>query len=478
MASIQAVLSYVKEFFPGFVEDLKAFVRFPSVGTDKKYRKETTACANWLAQHLEHIGLQQVRIFPTLRHPIVYGEWVKQPGKPTLLIYGHYDVQPVEPLPDWSFPPFDPIVRGGYIYGRGTSDDKGQLFAHVKALEAILKTYGKLPINVKCLFDGEEEMGSPSLRHFIQTQKELLKAEVAVLSDMAMLSADHPSLAYSLRGSLSVELEVKSQGVDLHSGNFGGAVRNPLQVVCELVAQLHDQNGRITIPGFYNGVKTYGSAERNYMRQNGPTDNKILGDAKARYGWGEKGFTAYERTTIRPALSINGIVGGYQGPGVKSVIPAKAGAKLNFRLAPHQDPQVVEKLLRTYIQGIAPPGAAVNIHTYLHAKPYELNLGHPALQAGQWALRQGFGKEPVLMRIGGTIPAVSLFREILGVSTILLGFGLATDRIHAPNERFCLRNFKKGIETSIWFMAALSQKANVSGSVGTRLVRKGTASTG
>ncbi|GEO06947.1 succinyl-diaminopimelate desuccinylase [Adhaeribacter aerolatus] len=472
MASVQVVLSYAEKQFPNFVEELQDFVRFPSIGTDDQYKKETAACANWLAKHLEYIGLQQVKIFSTPRHPIVYGEWLKQPGKPTLLIYGHYDVQPVEPVAEWSFPPFKPFVQGDYIYGRGASDDKGQLFANVKALEAFLKTYKQLPVNIKCLFDGEEEMGSPSLANFIQTHQNLLKANVAVLSDMAMLSAEQPSLTYALRGSLSVELEVKSQAVDLHSGNFGGAVHNPLQVVSEIIAKLHDQNGRITIPGFYDQVKTYTSAERNYMRHFGPTDKKILEDAQAYNGWGEKGFTAYERTTIRPALSVNGIVGGYQGTGVKSVIPAKAGAKLNFRIAPNQDPYVVEKLFRKYMQEIAPPSVAVNIRAHLHAKPYELNIRDPALQAGKLAFQKVFGKEPVLTRIGGTIPAVSLFKEKLNISTILLGFGLPTDRIHAPNERFYLPNFKKGIKTSIWFMTALSQKANLSGSVVPRQLQK------
>jgi acetylornithine deacetylase/succinyl-diaminopimelate desuccinylase-like protein len=465
MASVQAVLSYAEMQFPKFAEELKNFVRFPSIGTDDRYKKETVACANWLAKHLEYIGLEQVKIFPTRRHPIVYGEWLKQPGKPTLLIYGHYDVQPVEPLAAWSFPPFKPFVQGDYIYGRGTSDDKGQLFAHVKALEAFLKTYKQLPLNIKCLFDGEEEMGSPSLVNFIQTHPDLLKANVAVLSDMAMLSAEQPSLTYALRGSLSAELEVKSQGVDLHSGNFGGAVLNPLQVVCELIAKLHDQNGRITIPGFYNQVKTYDPEERNYMRRFGPKDKEILQSARASHGWGEKGYTLYERTTIRPALSVNGIVGGYQGPGVKSVIPAKAGVKLNFRLVPNQDPYVIEKLFRKFIQELAPPSVSVNIRANLHARPYAINIRHPAMRAGKLAFKKGFGKEPILTRIGGTIPAVSLFKEKLGIETVLLGFGLPTDRIHAPNERFYLPNFKKGIKTSIRFITALSQQEFSAGSV-------------
>jgi len=344
----------------------------------------------------------------------------------------------------------------------------------VKALESFLKTHGQLPVNVKCLFDGEEEMGSPSLENFIQAHPVLLKADVAVLSDMAMLSPDQPSLTYALRGSLSVELEVKSQGIDLHSGNFGGAVHNPLQVVCELISKLHNQNGRIRIPGFYDRVKTYSPAERTYMRRFGPADQQIMQNARATQPWGEPGYTLYERTTIRPSLSVNGMVGGYQGPGVKSVIPAKASVKLNFRLVPHQDPFEVEKLFRRYIKKIAPPTVSTSIQASLHARPYEMNIRHPALKAGQLAYTKGFGRSPVLTRVGGTVPVVSLFQKILNISTVLLGFGLPTDRIHAPNERFYLPNFLKAIHACIWFMTALGKKESFSDGAAKRKMRETT----
>lgn len=457
MTTVQPVLSYASGNFPEFIKDLSSFIRFESIATDAKYHRQTAACANWLAGHLKKTGLEHVKVFQTKRHPVVYADWIRHPAKPTLIIYGHYDVQPVEPLKEWVRSPFVPAVEGDYIYGRGASDDKGQLFAHVKALESFLKTKRQLPINVKCVFEGEEEMGSPNLEAFLHTHKDLLKADVAVLSDMAILSKDRPSLTYALRGSLSVELEVIGQGVDLHSGNFGGAVHNPLQALCEMLAKLHDASGKISIPGFYSSVKNYSQQERAYMARYGPKGKEILRDARAAKGWGEEGYSAYERTTIRPALSINGIVGGYQGQGVKSVIPAKASAKLNFRLVPDQDPHDIEKLFRQYIQKITPSTVTTRVHANLHARAYEINVNHPVLQAGKLAYSKGFGVPPVLTRIGGTIPVLSLFEKELNIPSVLLGLGLPDDRIHAPNERFFLPNFLKGINTCIWFMMALSK---------------------
>ncbi|GAA4435682.1 dipeptidase [Pontibacter saemangeumensis] len=457
MASVKSALSYASANFAESVQDLASFIRFESIGTDTKYKRQTAACAGWLAKHLKQIGLEHVQVFATKNHPVVYADWIRYPSKPTLILYGHYDVQPVEPIQEWVRAPFKPIVSGNYIYGRGASDDKGQLLAHVKALEAFLKTQRQLPVNVKCVFEGEEEMGSPNLQNFLHTHRDLLKADVAVLSDMAIMAKDKPSLTYALRGSLSVELEVRGQGVDLHSGNFGGAVHNPLQVLCELLAKLHDASGKIAIPGFYASVKDYEQQERAYMARYGPTDKEILQNARAAKGWGEEEFTAYERTTIRPSLSINGIVGGYQGQGVKSVIPSKASAKLNFRIVPNQDPYVVEKLFRQYIKKLTPATVTTHVHANLHARSYEIGVRHPVLQAGKLAYARGFGVAPVLTRIGGTIPVLSLFEEELNIPSVLLGFGLPDDRIHAPNERFYLPNFLKGIHTCIWFMAALSK---------------------
>ena len=318
--------------------ELQDFVRFPSVSAQPRHAGDVKGCAAWLADHLRRIGLEHIRVIPTPRHPIVYADWVLSPGKPTVLIYGHYDVQPADPLREWRSPPFEPVVRGQSLYGRGACDDKGQMFAHVKAIEIHLRTRSLLPVNVKCLFEGEEEIGSPNLIPFLKRHRRALAADVVVMSDSPMADADRPAITYAVRGGLGLELTVRGPRRDLHSGLFGGAVRNPLQALCEIIASLHDRRGRVAIPGFYDQVRLWPPEERATMARNGPSDATVLRDAGAAQGWGEEGYTLHERTTIRPALTINGLVGGYQGPGGKAVIPAVASAKLSFRLVPDQDP--------------------------------------------------------------------------------------------------------------------------------------------
>src|SRR5215831_19465351 len=339
-------LSYVQGRRSRFVAELKDFVRFPTISAQPQHAADLKRCAAWLADRLRQVGLRRVRVIPTPGHPIVYAEWLHAPEKPTVLVYGHYDVQPAEPFAEWRTPPFEPTVVGDDLFGRGACDDKGQMFAHVKAIESCLKTQGRLPVNAKCLFEGEEEIGSPNLKPFVERNRRRLAADVAVMSDTRMLAADQPALTYALRGGLSFELEVAGQQSDLHSGNFGGAAHNPLQALCEIVARLHDADRRIAIPGFYDRVRRWGGAEREFMAANGPSDEQILRDAKAELGWGELGYSLYERTTIRPSLSVTGVTGGYQGEGVKAVIPSSATAKLNFRLVPDQDPAEGERLLR------------------------------------------------------------------------------------------------------------------------------------
>ena len=440
-----------------FVAELQDFIRFPSISAQPRCAGDVKVCAQWLASHLRDSGLKQAKVIRTPRHPIVYADWLDAPGRPTVLLYGHYDVQPPDPLDEWQTPPFEPTIRGNDLYGRGASDDKGQMFVHVKALESYLRTNGRLPVNVKCLFEGEEEIGSPHLAAFLERHQDTLAADVAVLSDTRMLAPDRPVITESLRGALSVELEVRGPAHDLHSGNFGGAVHNPLQALCEIIARLHDRNGRVTIPGFYDRVRQWSASERAYMAQVGPADATLLQDAHAARGWGERGYTLYERTTIRPALTVNGITGGYQGPGVKAVIPARALAKCNFRLVPDQDPDEIDRLLRQYVAQITPPTVRTVIRTYLRAKPAVVDRDHPAIRAAAIAYRRGFGATPVFLRSGGTIPVVHLLREILGIPTVLMGFALPDDRMHAPNEKFHLPNFFKGIATSIWFLAELAR---------------------
>jgi len=396
--------------------------------------------------------MERVVVLPTPRHPIVYAEWHRAVGRPTVLIYGHYDVQPADPPGAWRTPPFEPIIRGESLYGRGASDDKGQLFCHIAALESYLQTAGRLPVNVICVFEGEEEIGSLHLAAFLERHRRALAADVAVISDTRFLAPGRPAITYALRGGLGMEIEVRGQQNDVHSGSFGGALHNPIQALCEIIASLHDSDGRIAIPGLYERVRRLSAPERAEMARGRPSDAQILRDARAEHGWGERGYSLYERTTIRPALTINGIGGGYQGPGGKGIIPACATAKLSFRLVPDQDPRAVERLVRRHIARIAPPTVRVALRTSLGTWPALLDRRHPAFRAAVQAYRRGFGATPVFVRSGGSIPVVSMFQELLGIPTILMGFALPNDRMHAPNERFHLSQFYGGVATSIHFL--------------------------
>jgi acetylornithine deacetylase/succinyl-diaminopimelate desuccinylase-like protein len=461
-------IAYARRHRPRFVAELKEFVRFPSVSSQPKHRSDIRRCASWLANHLRRIGLEHVRIIPTKRHPIIYATWRHARGKPTLLIYGHYDVQPPDPLREWRTPPFQPVVRNNNLYGRGACDDKGQLFTHVKAIESYLKMQNALPINVKCVFEGEEELGdSASLESFMRAHQSALSADAAVMSDTRMLAPERPALGYSQRGNVRFELEVRGPRRDLHSGNFGGAVHNPLQALCEIIAGLHDSDGRVTIPGFYDKVRQWSAKERQYMQRTGPKDAEVLREASvptfsvpnanAPQTWGEPGYSLYERTTIRPALSVNGIKGGYQGPWIKTIIPAGALAKLSIRIVPDQNPHEIEELFRQHLARITPPTVTVRLRTLAASNPVLVNRNHPALRAAAFAYQKGFGAWPVFLRSGGSVPAASMFQKILGIPTVLMGFALPDDRIHAPNERFHLPNFFRGIETSIWYLATAAK---------------------
>jgi acetylornithine deacetylase/succinyl-diaminopimelate desuccinylase-like protein len=457
-------LRYIRGNLPRFVSELRDFVRFPSVSAQPARAGDLKKCAAWLADHLKRAGLERVRVFPTKGHPIVYAEWLRAPARPTVLIYGHYDVVPAEPLEQWQSPPFEPALRGDNLYGRGASDDKGQMLAHVKALEAYLKTTRALPVNVKCLFEGEEEIGSPNLTPFIARNRRALKSDVVVMSDTPVLAPGRPAIAYALRGRLSLELEVTGPKGELHCGNYGGAVHNPLQALCELIAKLHDAHGRVAIDGFYDRVRKWSESERRYMAMSGPVDEQVLRDTKEEVGWGERGYTLYERMTIRPALSINGIVGGYQGEGMKAVIPSRAVAKLDFRLVPDQHPREIELLFRRHIARITPPTVHSSVRMITSSPPVLTSRDHPAMRAAARACLKGFGASPVFLRAGGTISVTNTFQRMLGVPTVLMGFALPDDNIHAPNEKFHLPNFFQGIETCLSFLneasAALGDRAS------------------
>ncbi len=459
---LRRAIEYARSHRQRFVSELKEFVRFPSVSNQPQHARDVRRCASWLAAHLRRIGLEDVRIVSTGRHPIVYASWQRARGRPTLLIYGHYDVQPAEPLGEWRTPPFEPVVRENNLYGRGACDDKGQLFTHVKAMESYLKTEQRLPVNVKCIFEGEEELGgSPTLENFVSRNQSALRADAALMSDTRMLGPGRPALGYAQRGNIRFELEVRGPQHDLHSGNFGGAVHNPLQVLCEIIAGLHDSDGRVTIPGFNEKVREWSAEEREYMQNTGPKDAEILRDAGVPKAWGETGYSLYERVTIRPALTVNGITGGYQGAGIKTVIPARALAKISIRLVPDQNPREIEHLFRQHIARVAPSTVNVSIRTLAMSSPALVNRNHPALRAAAFAYKKGFEAMPVFVRSGGSVPAVSIFQKMLSIPTVLMGFALPDDRVHAPNEKFHLPNFFRGIDTSIWYLAATAKLGNI-----------------
>jgi acetylornithine deacetylase/succinyl-diaminopimelate desuccinylase-like protein len=429
----------------------------PSISGDPARADDVRRCGRWLAAHLKQIGLHRVQMVPTKRHPIIYGEWTAGPRAPAVLIYGHYDVQPAVPLSEWTSPAFGGRIHNGFLHGRGASDDKGQLFTHVKAIESLLATGGRIPVNVKCLFEGEEEIGSTNLLPFLERNRRALRTDAAVMSDTRMLGPDQPALTYGLRGQLALELKVEGQRRDLHSGNFGGAVHDPLQALSEILARLHTPNGRIAVPHFYDRVRRSSDEERNYLAHTGPTDEDVLREAGATTSWGERGYSIYERLTLRPSLAVTGIQGGHTGVGPKGVIPHAAVAKLSFRLVPDQDPLDVERLVRQFIAGIAPSTVRVTLTTHIRSRPALIDRKHPAMRAAATAYRHVFGRAPLWVRSGGSIPVVSEFERVLGVPTVLMGFASPGDGLHGPNERFSLRNFHRGILTCIHFLEALSR---------------------
>jgi acetylornithine deacetylase/succinyl-diaminopimelate desuccinylase-like protein len=439
-----------------FCAELETMIRFPSVSSDPEHKDDVERCGRWLAAHLSAIGLQPVEVVRTGGHSLVYGEWCRAPGHPTILIYGHYDVQPADPR-EWRVPPFSAVVADGFVYGRGASDDKGQLFAHVKAIEALLATNGRLPVNVKCLFEGEEEIGSTNLLPFLDRHRERLRADAAVMSDTRMLTADQPALTYAVRGQLAMELTVAGPGHDLHSGNFGGAVHDPLQALCEIIAQLHDPHGRIAVPGFYDTVRPASAGERRFLARFGPSDSTLLHETGAPRAWGERGFSVYERLTVRPALAITALHGGPGGSGPKAIIPSSATAKLSFRLVPNQDPATIERLVRSHLARIIPPTVRPTVTTHIRSRPALVDPTHRAMRSADLAYRQVFRRAPVWVRSGGTIPVVSAFQRVLGIPTVLMGFASPGDNLHGPNERFSLRNFERGILTSVAFLNGMAR---------------------
>ncbi|WP_420631952.1 dipeptidase [Candidatus Leptofilum sp.] len=448
-------ITYARAHQADYLAELIDFLRIPSISTQPERTDDTAVAAQWLADKMKQAGLENVEIITTQRHPLVYADWLHAGDAPTVLIYGHYDVQPAEPLELWDSPPFEPTVRDDYLYARGSSDDKGQAYIHAKAVEAILQSNGRLPVNVKFIVEGEEESGGESLEAFIPQNKAKLAADVALVSDTAMVSAQQPAIVYGLRGMCYAYIDIEGPKRDLHSGSFGGGINNPLNVLGHIIAKLKDEDGRILMPGFYDAVRPLTEQERNILAQFPLDEAAWLAESGAPEPWGDPDYTLVERLGARPTLDVHGIIGGYTGPGAKTVLPAKVHAKLSMRLVPDQDPDEIFRLLKAYVAKLAPPSVKVTVTLEHGALASITDFNIPAMQAAAKAYATAFGQEPVFMREGGSIPVVSQFQSELGLETVLMGFGLPGDQIHAPNERFYLPNFYRGIETSIHFLQNL-----------------------
>ncbi|MBK7474865.1 MAG: dipeptidase [Haliscomenobacter sp.] len=453
---MQAVQSYIQANRERFLEELLEMLRIPSISADPAYKAEVGKNADLVAESLRKAGADNVRVIPTAGHPVVYGEKIIGPDKPTVMVYGHYDVQPPDPLDLWTSGPFDPVIRKtelhpeGAIFARGSADDKGQFFMHVKAFEAMLAEQA-LPCNVKFMIEGEEEVGSAHLEQFLNENASTLGCDVILISDTHMISRETPSITVGLRGLSYVEVEVTGPCKDLHSGLYGGAVANPVNILAKMIAALHDENNHITIPGFYDDVLAVTPEERKAMNEAPFNEAAYKKELNIQMVHGEAGYTTLERTSIRPTLDVNGIWGGYTGEGAKTVLPAKAFAKISMRLVPNQDPETITDLFARHFKSLAPPSVEVKV-TYHHGGyPVVTPTDTPEYRAAHKAMEKAFGKAPIPQRGGGSIPIVPLFEKVLGVKTVLMGFGLDTDSIHSPNEHYGLFFFYKGIETIPYF---------------------------
>lgn len=461
--SAQQVAEYLDANHGYIVEELKELLRIPSVSALSAHKPDIARCAAWLAEHMRRIGLDHVEVLPTGGNPVVYGDWLQAEGRPTILVYGHYDVQPVDPLSEWTTPPFEPVVREGQLFARGATDDKGQLFMHLKVLEAYLRQGGSLPVNIKVILEGEEEIGSENLDRFIAQQKDRLKADVAVISDTSMFARGVPSITYGLRGITYLQVDLRGAAVDLHSGSFGGAVANPCQVLCELVASLKDASDRVQVPGFYDAVVPLSDEEHLAWAELPFDEDDFRRSASLPPGRalrGEQGYSVLERLWARPTLEVNGIWGGFNGEGAKTIIPAEAHAKISCRLVPNQDPDTIGRALQDHLQRQAPPTVEVRVEIIHSGRGSLTPIDHPAVRAGIRALERGFpGMRPTFIREGGSIPVVATFQDLLGAPTVLLGVGLHEERAHAPNERFNLQNFAGGMRSAAYLWEELAQES-------------------
>ena len=451
------LIDYIESRREDHLGELKEFLRIPSVSTKSEHKPDIERAAKWVAEKLRAAGLENVEIVQTKMHPLVYGESLHAPGKPTILFYGHYDVQPAEPLDLWSSPAFQPDVRDGNLYGRGTADDKGQVHIHLKAIEALNRISGKLPLNIKVMIEGEEEVGSVSLWDFVQQNREKLKADTLVVSDTSMLAKGVPSITYGLRGLNYYQVELTGPAQDLHSGVFGGAVPNPIVLLAEAISKMHDKNRRVTIPNFYDDVVSLTRQERKALNSLPWKEKEFRRTVGAPALDGEKGFTIVEQLWTRPTLEVNGIWGGYTGEGAKTVIPSKVNAKLSTRLVPDQDPAKIAKLVERHFRKLLPKSVHCNFELLSTGKPWVASYSHPIFQKAIQSLESGFGKKAVFIREGGSIPFVTQMHDTFKVPCVLMGFGLPDENAHAPDEHISLENYYGGIRSIALFYQQLSE---------------------
>lgn len=455
---MQDFIKYIRDNQNNYIEELKDLLRIPSISNQPENKDDISRCAKFVADKLKKAGMSRVEIIQTEGHPLVYGEWLGAPGKPTVLIYGHYDVQPVDPIELWDSKPFDPVVKNGKIYARGATDDKGQMYMHIKSVEAFFKTEGSLPLNIKFIIEGEEEVGSESLESFINNNTELLKCDSVLVSDTALYDEGIPTLTYGLRGLSYLEVEVTGPNRDLHSGTFGGGVGNPINILADIISKLHNKSGKITVPHFYDNVVKLTKKERDNFKALKFSEKKYAKELGVSALEGEKGFSTLERVWARPTLDCNGVIGGFTGKGAKTVIPSKASAKISMRLVPNQDPKKISKLFTKYIKSLAPKSVKVKITDLHGALPALTPLNDPATVAASKAMEKAFGKKTVYMREGGSVPIVTVFSKKLKAPVVLMGLGLNSENLHSPNEHFNLNHFKLGIMSSAYFIKEYSEK--------------------
>jgi acetylornithine deacetylase/succinyl-diaminopimelate desuccinylase-like protein len=453
---LEEVIKYINENRESFINELKDFLRIPSISTSAENKKDINDCANFVMGKLKQAGMSRVEVFQSEGHPIVYGEWLGAPGKPTILVYGHYDVQPVDPIDLWNSPPFEPTVKDGKIYARGATDDKGQVFMHFKSVESFFRTVGSPPLNIKFLIEGEEEIGSEHLEPFINNNLDLLKCNAVLISDTSLYAPGIPTLTYGLRGLAYMEVEITGPNRDLHSGTFGGAVGNPINTLAQMISKLHDKDGKITIPGFYKDVIKLTKKERDNYKLLKFSEKKFAKELGVSKLHGEKGFSSLERTWARPTLDCNGIFGGFTGKGAKTVLPSKATAKISMRLVPNQDPNKVAKQFEKHIKKLAPKHVKVKVSNLHGGFPSMTSLDSRASIAAANAMAKAFGKKTVFIREGGSIPIVTVFAKKLKAPVVLMGLGLNSENLHSPNEHFDLNHFHLGIISSANFIKEFS----------------------